>query len=157
MKGTALPASTSNTLPDPFAHGYMFGSSSFALVDQDYPPNIQAAAKAGTLRPNDYTSQNPSYASAAGGVFSTANDLLTWIQALVGGKVFNADYQQQWLDSLQAEDPSKPHGQHYGYGIAQLRFGPNMLYFHGGEIPGYNSFMGYDPVNRLALVWCGPI
>jgi len=46
MNDTALPASTSNTLPDPYSHGYMYGSSSFALVDQDYPPDIQAAARA---------------------------------------------------------------------------------------------------------------
>ena len=152
MNGTALPASTSNTLPDPYSHGYMYGSSSFALVDQQYPPDIQAAARAGTLKPNDYTSQNSSYASAAGGVISTANDLVTWIQALVGGRVFNADYQRRWLDSLQPEDPSMPHGQQYGYGIAKLRFGPNAVYFHGGEMPGYNSFMGYDPANRVTLV-----
>src|SRR5262245_46120104 len=150
MNDTALPDSTSNTLPDPYSHGYMYGSSSFALVDQDYPPDIQAAARAGTLKPNDYTNQNPSYASAAGGVISTANDLVTWMQALVGGRVFNADYQQRWLDSLQPEDPSKPQGQQYGYGITQLRFGSNALYFHGGETPGYNSFMGYDPNNRDA-------
>lgn len=31
-------------------------------------------------------------------------------QALVGGKVFNADYQRQWLDSLQSENPRKPLG-----------------------------------------------
>ncbi len=152
MNNTALPASTSNTLPDPYSHGYIYGSSSFALVDQDYPPDIQAAARAGTLKPNDVTSQNPSYASAAGGVISTANDLVTWMRALVGGRVFNADYQHRWLDSLQPEDPSKPDGQQYGYGIGQLRFGPNALYFHGGEAPGYNSFMGYDPANRLTLV-----
>ena len=152
MNDTALPASTSNTLPDPYSHGYMYGSSLFALVDEDYPPDIQAAARAGTLKPNDVTSQNPSYASAAGGVISTANDLVTWMQALVGGKVFNADYQHRWLDSLQPEDPSKPHGQQYGYGITQLRFGPNVIYFHCGEMPGYNSFMGYDPTNRLTLV-----
>jgi CubicO group peptidase (beta-lactamase class C family) len=151
MKDTALPASTSNTLPDPYSHGYMYGSSSFALVDQDYPPDIQAAARAGTLKPNDYTNQNPSYASAAGGVISTAKDLATWMQALVGGMVFNSDYHHRWLDSLQPEDPSKPHGQQYGYGITQLQFGPNP-YFHGGELPGYNSFMGYDPGNRVTLV-----
>ena len=48
---------------------------------------------------------------AAGGVISTANDLVTWMQALVGGRVFDADYHHRWLDSLQPEDPSKPHGQ----------------------------------------------
>src|SRR5205823_3947062 len=115
MKDTALPASASNTLRDPSSHGYMYGSSTFALVDQHYPPDIQAAARARTLRPNDYTGQNPSYASAAGGVIATGNDLVTWIQALVGGRVFNADYQRRWLDSLQPEDPRKPNGQQYGY------------------------------------------
>jgi D-alanyl-D-alanine carboxypeptidase len=152
MTDTELPASTSNTLPGPYSHGYMYGSSSFALVDQEYPPDIQAAARAGTLKPNDYTNQNPSYASAAGGVISTANDLVTWMQALVGGRVFNADYQHQWFDSLQPEDPKKPDGQQYGYGIAQLRWGANALYFHGGEMPGFNSFMGYDPASKMTLV-----
>jgi D-alanyl-D-alanine carboxypeptidase len=28
----------------------------------------------------------------------------------------------------------------------------NSLYFHGGEMPGYNSFMGYDPVNDVTLI-----
>jgi D-alanyl-D-alanine carboxypeptidase len=26
------------------------------------------------------------------------------------------------------------------------------MYFHGGEMPGYNSFMGHDPVNDVTLV-----
>lgn len=152
MKDTLLPAINSTTLPDPYSHGYMYGGSSYALVDKPYPPDVQAAARAGTLKPNDFTGQNPSYASAAGGVISTANDLATWIRALVGGRVFNADYQRRWLDSLQPEDPGKPDGARYGYGISQLRFGHNTLYFHGGELPGFNSFMGYDPANKVTLV-----
>ena len=28
----------------------------------------------------------------------------------------------------------------------------NTIYFHGGEIPGYNSFMGYDPHSQMTLV-----
>ena len=34
----------------------------------------------------------------------------------------------------------------------RLTFGPNRLYFHGGEMPGYNSFIGYDPVNDVTLI-----
>ena len=34
MKDTVLPASTSNTIPDPYSHGYLYGSSSVALVGQ---------------------------------------------------------------------------------------------------------------------------
>lgn len=69
------------------------------------------------------------------------------------GKVFDADYHQQWLTSLQAEDPDAPDGQKYGYGISYQRFGPNAaMYYHGGELPGFNSFMGYDPDSDVALV-----
>jgi CubicO group peptidase (beta-lactamase class C family) len=152
MKHTLLPASTSNTILEPYAHGYLYGSSSYALADAPYPAELIAAAKAGTLKPNDDTDQNPSYATAAGGAISTADDLAIWMRALVGGKVLGADTQRQWLTSPEPEDPSKPLGQKYGYGIAQMTFGPNSVYFHGGEMPGYNSFMGYDPVNDVTLV-----
>ncbi len=153
LKDTLLPASTSNILPDPYSHGYLYGGCSFRnLTDKPYPPDLQAAAKAGTLKPDDCTGQNPSYATAAGGVISTANDLATWIQALVGGKVLNADYQRQWLDSVQPEVASKPEGQKYGYGISQFSWGPNTIYFHGGEMPGFNSKISYDPTNQLTLI-----
>ena len=120
--------------------------------DAPYPADLQDAAKAGTLKPNDDTWQNPSAYFAAGGIISTADDLATWIRALVGGKIFNADYQKQWMESPEPEDPSNPEGQKYGYGITLIAFGPNKVYFHGGEMPGYNSFMGYDPVNDVTLI-----
>jgi D-alanyl-D-alanine carboxypeptidase len=153
MQDTELPSSTVNTIPEPYSHGYLYGSSSVALVGEPpYSPEVQAAARAGTLLPKDYTNVNHSNAAAAGGVISTGDDLATWIKALVGGRVFNADYQRRWLDSLQPEDPSKPKGQKYGYGIAQLTWGPNTIYFHGGETPGYNSKISYDPTNQLTLI-----
>ena len=153
MQHTELPSSTVNTIPEPYSHGYLYGSSSVALVGEPpYSREVQAAARAGTLLPKDYTDVNHSNAAAAGGVISTADDLATWIKALAGGKVFNADYQRRWFDSLQPEDASKPKGQKYGYGIAQLSWGPNTIYFHGGETPGYNSKISYDPTNQLTLI-----
>src|SRR4029077_9303086 len=117
-----------------------------------YSPDVQAAARAGTLLPKDYTGLNHSFAEGAGAVISTASDLATWIEALVAGRVLNAAYQRRWLDSLQPEDPSKPKGQRYGYGIVQISWGPNTIYFHGGEIPGFNSKISYDPTNKLTLI-----
>jgi D-alanyl-D-alanine carboxypeptidase len=152
IKHTSLPANTSNAIPEPYSHGYLYGSSSYALVDAPYPADLQAAAREGTLKPNDDTWQNPSFAFATGNAISTAGDLAIWIRALVGGKLFDADYQRQWRNSLEPQDPSKPLVQKYGYGISQVTFGPNSMYFHGGEMPGYNSFMGYDPVNDVTLV-----
>lgn len=153
LKQIMLPASDDNSMPDPYSHGYMYGGSAFALADLPYPPDMQAAARAGTLQPTDYTNQNPSYAAAAGGGIATADDLATWIRALVDGHVFNADYQRQWLGSVQPEDPTIPNGQEYGYGITLQRFGPNAsMYYHGGELPGFNSFIGHDPANKVTLV-----
>jgi D-alanyl-D-alanine carboxypeptidase len=153
MQQTSLPAIDDTSMPAPYSHGYMYGGSAFAMVDDPYPADMQAAAKAGTLKPIDYTHQNSSYATGAGGAISTADDLATWMQALLSGKVFNADYQQQWLNSPQAEDPDQPDGQKYGYGISYQRFGPNAaMYYHGGELPGFNSFMGHDPENDVTLV-----
>ena len=30
--------------------------------------------------------------------------------------------------------------------------GSRRIYFRSGEMPGYNSFMGYDPVNDVTLI-----
>ena len=153
MRHTELPDSTVNAIPEPFSHGYLYGSSSVALVGEPpYSPEVKAAARAGTLVPKDYTGVNHSFAAAAGGVISIATDLATWIKALVGGRVFDPAYQRRWLDSLKPEDSSKPEGQKYGYGIAQLSWGPNTIYFHGGETPGYNSKISYDPANDMTLI-----
>jgi D-alanyl-D-alanine carboxypeptidase len=153
LRQTSLPAINDTSIPAPYSHGYMYGGSSYAMVDEPYPADMQAAARTGTLRPVDYTNQNPSYATAAGGAISTADNLATWMRALVSGKVFNAHYQQQWLTSVRPENPDQPDGQKYGYGISYQRFGPNAaMYYHGGELPGFNSFMGYDPDNDVTLV-----
>lgn len=155
MGNTLLPTpADAANIPAPFSHGYMYGETFYAMVDEPYPAAMTDAARAGTLEPIDYTHQNSSYATAAGGAISTADDLATWMRALVGGKVFDAAHQQQWLDSLLPEDPDNPEGgQSYGYGISFQRFGADAaMYYHGGEMPGFNSFMGFDPDNDVALV-----
>src|SRR5438552_17856378 len=59
MQDSELPSSTVNTIPEPYSHGYLYGSSSVALVGEPpYSPEVQAAARAGTLLPKDYTNGN---------------------------------------------------------------------------------------------------
>jgi CubicO group peptidase (beta-lactamase class C family) len=41
IKHTLLPANTSNAIPEPYSHGYLYGSSSYALVDAPYPPTFR--------------------------------------------------------------------------------------------------------------------
>lgn len=148
MSNTLLP--NSNKLPSPYSHGYQYGSAVYALIDKPYPKQIQLDAESGKLKPVDYTFQNPSYALAAGGAISTAENLADWIENLVSGKLFNKKYYHYWLNSLKPEDESNR--QQYGYGITKMQFGPNQIYFHGGEMPGYNSFIGYDKDNKVTLI-----
>jgi D-alanyl-D-alanine carboxypeptidase len=153
MTNTELPARDSNRIPEPFTHGYLYGSSSVALYGTpEYTPEQIAAARAGTLSPTDYTDVNHSFAYAAGGVVSTAKDLGTWMGALVGGRVLGAEYQKMWLDSPLPEDPDRPAGMSYGYGINRLSWGPNTILLHGGETAGYNSSMVRDAANDMTIV-----
>ena len=36
--------------------------------------------------------------------------------------------------------------------LSQISWGPNTIYFHGGETPGYNSKISYDPANDMTLI-----
>jgi D-alanyl-D-alanine carboxypeptidase len=152
LTNTMLPPSTSNSIPEPYSHGYLYGSSSVALTGTPpYTPEEIAGAEAGTLQPTDYTGINHSFAPGPGGVISTADNLATWIQALVGGRVLDAEYQKIWFDAVQLENPSNPN-RGYGYGITKLSWGPNTIYLHGGETPGYNTEAYVDPANETTFV-----
>jgi D-alanyl-D-alanine carboxypeptidase len=112
------------------------------------PPDMQAAAKAGTLQPGDQTSLNPSWAWAAGAGISTAADLASWVEALAEGKLLDPDMQAKRMASLQSTDPAQPDAPQYGLAIE--KFGP--LYGHTGEVPGFNTFAGADPHNKVTIV-----
>ena len=110
---------------------------------------MQAAAKAGTLRPGDQTSLNPSWAWAAGAV-STVADLATWVEALADGKLLDPDMQARRIASLQSTNPAQPDAPQYGLAIE--KFG--ALYGHTGEVPGFNTFAGTDPKHKVTIgVW----
>jgi D-alanyl-D-alanine carboxypeptidase len=66
MRHTALPASDDNTIPEPYTHGYGYGSIAVVLSDEvTYSPDLQAAVRQ-ALKPKDFTGLNPSSAAATG-------------------------------------------------------------------------------------------
>jgi D-alanyl-D-alanine carboxypeptidase len=150
MDHTLLPAVEDATIPDPHPHGYLFGTNVSTLDPEDtiLPTDQQAAARAGTLLPGDYTNLNPSWAWAAGAGISTVQDLATYVEALVGGGLLSDELQRQRLDSIPPADPSNPKSA--GYGLAIARFGPMLG--HDGSQPGYQSFMGHDPATGITLI-----
>lgn len=148
MTQTSLPVRTDAGIPAPHPQGYSFGTNVSTIQTYALPADQQAQALAGTLKPNDETNANPSWAWAAGGAISTVPDLFTYVQALVGGRLLDAATQKVRLDSIQPTDAAHPASGGYGIGIA--KFGP--LIGHDGQIPGFMTFAGQDPASGLTIV-----
>jgi D-alanyl-D-alanine carboxypeptidase len=148
LKDTSFPAITSNAIPDPHPQGYMYGNNVLTMGSPAaVPPDMQAQAQAGTLQPSDQTALNPSWAWAAGAGISTAPDLATWVEALTGGKLLDPAMQDKRMASLQPTDPARAEPE---YGLAIAKYGP--MYGHTGEVPGFNTFAGADPHNKVTIV-----
>ena len=150
LRETSYPAADDASLPEPYSHGHMYSTNVATMQTSELPADQLAQAKAGTLLPNDTTNLNPSWAGAAGAGISTIRDLAHWVEALGGGGVLGPTLQKERLASVQPVPiplPPLPDPQ-YGWGIAKI--GP--LYGHTGELPRYNSFMGYDPVQKVTIV-----
>jgi D-alanyl-D-alanine carboxypeptidase len=148
MKRTLLPAVGSYTMPKAHAHGYMFGTNA-EFVSGSLSPEQIAEAESGTLKPIDRTDMNPSWGWAAGAVVSTTRDLARYAKALGSGELLNDRMQAERLASVQPIDPSKPTP---AYGLGIVKYGE--LYGHTGELPGFDSFMAYDPERDITvLAW----
>ncbi|VXB07013.1 D-alanyl-D-alanine carboxypeptidase [Arthrobacter sp. 9V] len=148
LKGTVFPEASSNAIPEPHPQGYFYGDNVLTMTNPALPDDMQKEATAGTLAPHDVTDVNPSWAWAAGSGISTAADLKILGEALVDGRLLKPELQKKRLESLTPTNPDTPGGASYGLGIA--KFG--MMYGHTGELPGFNTFMGNDPVNSVTLV-----
>ncbi|WP_321807505.1 serine hydrolase domain-containing protein [Burkholderia sp. BCC1993] len=148
LTGTSLPPQNNTALPAPAPRGYQWGTNVETIDGDALSPARQAAAKNGTLQPTDVTTVNTSWAWTAGSGISTAAELGAYVQRMVGGGYLNADLQAQRLASCTPIDPSNPASASYCMGLA--KFG--TFYGHTGEIPGFNTFAGYDPVTKTTIV-----
>ena len=149
MRYTSLPDRTDSSIPDPHPQGYAFGTNVSTIDTFALPESEQAAAVVGTLKPNNETNANPSWAWTAGGAISTVGDLASYVEALVGGGLLDKKTQKIRLDSIRPADPASPGAAGYGLGIA--RFGPSIM-GHDGQLPGFMTFMGYDPQAENTIV-----
>jgi D-alanyl-D-alanine carboxypeptidase len=147
LRRTLLPVPSSNIIPKAHPDGYMFGTYT-EFVEGGLSPEQEAQANAGTLLPGNWTGLNPSFAFAAGAVISTPGNLARYVKALVGGGLLSKRLQRQRLASPRPIDPAHPEGPRYGQAI--VKYGE--LYGHTGEVPGYDSFMAYDPKRRITLL-----
>jgi D-alanyl-D-alanine carboxypeptidase len=144
---TSLPEADDAAIPDPHPQGYQFGTNVEDIDSYAVPPAQLPDALDGTLLPINNTDANPSWAWTAGGAISSADELATYVEAMVGGGLTDAEITKQRLDSIQPIAPGSP----VGYGLGLVEFAKN-LYGHDGQIPGFSSFMAYDPVADNTII-----
>ncbi len=84
----------------------------------------------------------------AGGLVSTAKDLVRWQLALVSGKVVDAAAYEEMTTPFMFPDGSETT---YGFGLTHGELDGPRSVSHGGGIFGFNSFLAYYPDARLSV------
>jgi D-alanyl-D-alanine carboxypeptidase len=86
---------------------------------------------------------------AAGGLYSTAEDMARWVQALVEGRIVSpATLEKAWAPVTLA---GGRHGA-YGYGFMLFPYRGLREVGHGGDATGFNSYVALYPTEKLAVV-----
>lgn len=81
---------------------------------------------------------------SAGALYSTTGDLLRWEQALYGGKLLTAASLQKM---------TTPFREKYALGVfSAKRANGDRMFSHGGGIEGFNTWVGYLPAGRVAVI-----
>jgi D-alanyl-D-alanine carboxypeptidase len=93
-----------------------------------------------------------SAAWAAGGIVSTAEDLLTFSRALFGKQLLKPASFSHMRCFTVAADPIYPMVNGYGLGLVSMEIAGKACYGHVGNIPGYSSLLAYLPDDEAHLV-----
>jgi D-alanyl-D-alanine carboxypeptidase len=131
MSQSSLPPPSSTAIPNPHAQGYMYGT--------DF------TGQGPTLNVTDW---NPSSAWTAGAVISTLHDLKIWAKALATGQLLSAATQKQRLIFSICAPRWLGLPQCYGLGVISF----NGMLGHDGQIPGYTSWLGYQPQTGATII-----
>jgi len=95
------------------------------------------------------------YMLAAGGILSTAQDLLKWPQALWNGHIL-AEKNLKTMLTPHTDSPGYGNiAQQYGYGVfigENGSCGTQKIISHGGNLTGYTSFIAWVPELKISIV-----
>ncbi|MBU3062223.1 beta-lactamase family protein [Nocardia sp. NEAU-G5] len=147
LSHTSFPAASDSSMPNPHPQGYAFGTMISTTDTFALPPDQEAQALAGALKPENHTTSSPSWTWTAGAAISTVGDMTTYVKALVSGNLLDPKWQRIRMNSIMPTDPANPE---LAYGLGIVRFGAHM-FGHDGLLPGFMTFMGHDPDSGLTI------
>jgi CubicO group peptidase (beta-lactamase class C family) len=102
---------------------------------------------AGGVQPADYTDSGSDF--AAGGLYSTAEDMALWVKGLLAGRVVSPDTLEKAWTPVALDGGRKGA---YGYGFMLVPYRGLREAGHGGDISGFNSYVAIYPAEKLAVV-----
>ncbi|MEO0642169.1 MAG: serine hydrolase [Pseudomonadota bacterium] len=87
--------------------------------------------------------------TGAGALYSTTGDLLKWQRAVFGGQVLSQESLDEYLTPT-----SQPAFREfkYAHGITVGKTENGTIYWHGGGIEGFNSWLGHDADREVTVV-----
>ena len=91
-----------------------------------------------------------SWAGGAGALYSTAEDLFKWSEALHNGKVVNAASYKAMTTPVTLPDGVE--GMLYGYGLVIGELDGLPVLDHGGGLNGWSSDLFYVPAQRTTVI-----
>ncbi len=124
-----------------------------AMADSGYDSNVSVIARraAGYTRSGESMNNadfvHMSVPHAAGGLYSTTEDLLRWQRGLYGGKV---------LSPASLTKMTTPIKNDYALGLS-VQTGKRKMYSHGGGIEGFNTHLVYYPDTQVTVVALGNV
>ena len=80
---------------------------------------------------------------AAGSIYSTTHDLLRWEHGLFGGKLISPTSLKLMITPGKGD---------YGLGVGITKRDGRIIIDHGGGIEGFNTYLAYEPEERIAVV-----
>jgi D-alanyl-D-alanine carboxypeptidase len=101
----------------------------------------------GGVQPAEYTDSGSDF--AAGGLYSTAEDLSRWVKGLLDGRVVSPQMLERAWTPV-ALDGGRTGV--YGYGFMLVPYRGLREIGHGGDISGFNSYVALYPTEKLAVV-----
>lgn len=84
-----------------------------------------------------------------GNMYSTTGDLLKWQQGLFGGKILSSETLQTYLTPVDFEAFGAAK---YAGGVLVEDIEGQTVYWHGGGIEGFNTWLGHDPEKDITVV-----
>lgn len=129
------PAGMTQTTLDGIPEGAAAGLSRQGARDPNADPDAVVTPWTGRFSP-------------AGGAFSTAEDMLKFLDALRTGKLLDqATLEMLWTEHIAGprSPPRENHTSAYGYGFGVRTFGDTRVVGHNGGLPGYNTEVSLAP------------